>query len=729
MQITLIVLTIILGLIGYGAYYSYAVRTLNPNDASPVLTNVSIQTVFSTIRLFVVAFDAKRIADPSCNWINIILEIARWLAMFIAGTALFRIIKSVFAKGQSDVIFRHWNRKKNKVILLGNNEENVMIYNTVVNGDNPMIICDTGSETKVDPQIQLGYHYTNKDAMEIASDIVLKTLEDERLKSTIVVNTHDEARNLIICKHLSELIKENIRPDKERHMSLKEDQLTSSMAVEIERRIIARLDRLRIIVFGDQRYEEVYLRIQNESVGIIQYTNKYLLSAFSFVFEHPLTEDLPEQWVKNGCIDSDVDFNVIMLGFGENNQNLYSLQRSVNQFIQSTPGDIPVSKPVHYYLWDKECIYDNGLNHSDYRYEKDFLDDVYAGKIQKDDYLPLPNIPAITDRKVIDMNAPSFYQFIKEIVLRNPKSVNQMIVCIGNDITNIDIAQKMEAKKREWGITNLSVYVKIRDKNLLSIHDGLEHCGYIPYGYEKDNIFSLRMILHNPINEMARKRNLVYTRETYEKAGIKKTARDTAIMADYAWYTMDMNKQKSNIYAMLGLRFKLQLMGLDFVLAEEENATDSFVKNKGIHNNLEYMSIYARDDHLTFVGKQIMGMELIGYPGTDTEEDFRQDILRKNLAVQEHYRWNAYMMSCGFIPCSKMQIMNGVDKDYSLRIHGNLTKFEGLFEFRKITGERDGKSEAEKDVIRYDYQILDEAWCFLHENGYKIYRRTDRKGQ
>ena len=84
------------------------------------------------------------------------------------------------------------------------------------------------------------------------------------------------------------------------------------------------------------------------------------------------------------------------------------------------------------------------------------------------------------------------------------------------------------------------------------------------------------------------------------------------------------------------------------------------------------------------------------------------------------------MISRGFIPASKEQILsdsrkNG--KDYVLRRHGNLTTFDGLLEFRKMTAERDGCDEYKKDVIKYDYQLLDDAYWLLCKNGYKITKK------
>ena len=59
-----------------------------------------------------------------------------------------------------------------------------------------------------------------------------------------------------------------------------------------------------------------------------------------------------------------------------------------------------------------------------------------------------------------------------------------------------------------------------------------------------------------------------------------------------------------------------------------------------------------------------------------------------------------------------------------------LVKFEGLNVGGSIktrtayqmieNAERDGRSEEEKDVIKYDYQLMDDAWWLLNKGGYII---------
>ena len=88
------------------------------------------------------------------------------------------------------------------------------------------------------------------------------------------------------------------------------------------------------------------------------------------------------------------------------------------------------------------------------------------------------------------------------------------------------------------------------------------------------------------------------------------------------------------------------------------------------------------------------------------------------------------MISRGYIPATKDQIANEMIYEYHtngknarLRTHGNLTTFNGLVEYRQMVSLRDKKPEISKDVIKYDYQLLDDAYWLLTECGYKIIKK------
>ena len=173
-------------------------------------------------------------------------------------------------------------------------------------------------------------------------------------------------------------------------------------------------------------------------------------------------------------------------------------------------------------------------------------------------------------------------------------------------------------------------------------------------------------------------------------------------------------QRDSNLYACLSIRSKLNMAGFDFAAASspEPDAEDEFY--------LKYQQGNPIVPDPEFAGKTFLGKSIIAY-----DNDFKKDTLRANMAVQEHYRWNAYMISSGIIPSSVEQIKSEGGKNLALRRHGNITTMQGLVEYRKIMAALNGTDEDREDVIRYDYQLMDDAGWLLKKNGCKIIKRGE----
>jgi hypothetical protein len=237
-------------------------------------------------------------------------------------------------------------------------------------------------------------------------------------------------------------------------------------------------------------------------------------------------------------------------------------------------------------------------------------------------------------------------------------------------------------------------------------------------------------ITRSKLYKMAQMRNEIYDLEykvTHEED--KSKINEAYFVESYEksyekWYKKKSQMERdSSLYACLSLRSKLNLMGLDYCPVEG---------NEGIPEigEAEYLKIYASDDMPVDAGYSfvINGKRILQY-GLKFESS-----RRRNMAIHEHQRWNSFMISRGMIPSSCNQIMNEkivVDgklkhsngRNYSVRRHGNLTTFDGLVEYRQMLTARDGNSEAENDVIKYDYQLLDDAYWLLSKNGFKIIKK------
>lgn len=229
---------------------------------------------------------------------------------------------------------------------------------------------------------------------------------------------------------------------------------------------------------------------------------------------------------------------------------------------------------------------------------------------------------------------------------------------------------------------------------------------------------------------IARDRNRTYILAESQNVPWLNRHEDAVIHASYDWYRMPQDKRASNIASIVAQRMKLQLLGLDYG-KEQETA---------LKDNKAYFCLYSRDyAPKPDLKRSTDTLEVYDYSECMEQDYFTHGDPRMNLLVQEHYRWNAYMIAAGFIPATKEQMKTAV-KDYSLRYHGNLTTFEGLFDFRAFRLEqwkeknrdiippeewKEALKNAEQalDVVKYDPQIMDEAWWFLNKSGYQIYER------
>ncbi len=584
--------------------------------------------------------------------------------------------------------------KKNKLYIFGNNNNNLSIYNS--NNSNLGIVVD-----KISAQEGLSLYikkikYISCNNFDATINAIFNCLNKKNNRIVVIINTEDDEKNLSIINCIIKKIRQ--------------------ASDELQQRYF---DLLDVTVFGEPTYEAIYNDIVTNALGCVQYKNKYQMIAMKFIDEHPFTKFMDERHIdyETSLIKNGIDINVCMVGYGKTNQQIFLTSVANNQFLTKSNEELTLKK-VKYHLFDKNYAENNkNLNHSYYRYKNEI------GTMKPDEYLPLPELPANEEYYHVDINEPMFYNRINEIVTRSKNDVNFVIIAFQTDLENIDMAQKLVEKRREWGVDELVVFVKVRkaqgevavfkEKNVFVI------------GNESDCVYNIKAIKNDKIYQMAKLRNEIYDLEytiTTDKSFKlnDETVKANCIKANKNWFVSKSQFERdSNLYCCLSLQSKLNLMGLKYC-RDYENDLPALTEE-------EYMNHYAQGDipDTETYSTVIKDKKIIKYP-----LEFK-DSKRKNLAVLEHYRWNSFMISQGMVPASKKQILNEMierngklrhtnGKNYRLRRHGNLTTFDGLVEFRKIVSERDGGNEVDYDVIKYDYQLLDDAYWLLKSCGYKI---------
>ncbi len=568
---------------------------------------------------------------------------------------------------------------KDKLYIFGSCDNNLDIYRS--DRVHAKILVDKLDQEKRNRMYLDKISYVCDDPKRLVEGI-FDCLKKRKNGISVVINTGSDEKNISFCRLF--IAKLDSVKDK-----------------------IDYFERLKVYVFGDPKHETAYSDIMAASYGCISYKDRHLMVAMNFVKKYPMAYFLGENIIADtSLINDEVKLNVCMIGFGKTNRQIFLTSVANNQFLTKRDGKIAL-KQVNYHIFDKEPAENNkNLNHTYYRFRNEVGD--------SNDYLPLPDAPAVEKYYHLDVNSQAFYSDIRSVV-SSVRSLNFIVIAFGSDLENVDMAHKLADKRDEWGVENVYIFVKIRGDLSFCRKD----CFVI--GNEKDEVYNIDAITDDDILRMAKLRYQVYDLE-YKIAHDKECVVDDNFVerckkqSDYNWYVKKHRwERESDVYCCLAIRSKLNLMGLDCV------------KGDGGMDESEYFSVYAKDDMPTFMDG-VLNKKVVRY-----DIDFKPS-LRTTLAIQEHYRWNSFMISKGMIPSTKQCILgeqvwkdgkteftNG--KNYALRRHGNITTYDGLVQFRKLVSTRDNTSERTADVMKYDYQLLDDAYWLLHECGYMIIRK------
>lgn len=592
--------------------------------------------------------------------------------------------------------------RKDKLFIFGNNAENISVY--LSDKSRTKVIVDDMSDKDSERLYIKNVSFISTHSHDGIIAKIFRTALKSKKEHIIVVNTRDDEKNITICRTIINSI-DRASEDAKKHL----------------------FSNTRIFVFGDPRHKAIYEDIVSSGFGCIHYVNKYLKVAIDFVDKYPFSRFMDGDQIdfETSLIKDGVDINVMLVGFGNSARQMFLTSVANNQFLKSG-NDGPELKKVKYFVFDKEDAENNkNLNHDYYRYKYE------CSELDPEDYLPLPTQPAQEEYYKLDINDREFYNRIRSVATKGRQDANFIIIAFGSDLENMDMAQKLVEKRKEWEIENLVIFVKARawrkEQTLLEN----EGCYFI--GNENDVVYNIDRILNDQLFRMAQMRNEVYDLE-YTISGTPGMVVDDEIIkknheSSYRkWYMVKSQMEReSSVYCCLSLRSKLNLMGLDYC---EATGNDKV----GLSEE-EYLAIYAGDDK---PDTSRYNVKANGKPIVSYTLDFKES-RRKTMAIHEHQRWNSFMISKGIIPSSREQIKservvdeNGREryvngKNYAARRHGNLTTFEGLVEFRRIVAARDNCSELEKDVIKYDYQLLDDAYWLLTSAGYKIIRGSESK--
>ena len=505
--------------------------------------------------------------------------------------------------------------KKDKLFILGYNVNSLNIY--LSDTQCSKVIADDVTDSDCYAMYTRKVYYNSCRNFNALIDQIFASVSKRLAVHTVIINTENDDKNISLCNAFINKIR------------AVEGEQSGEM-----------YNRLRICVFGNPQYADIYNDIVERANGCIRYVNKFQKVAIAFIDRYPFTRFMDERHVdySRACVKADVDINVCMIGFGNVNQQVFLTSVANNQFIVNGKQG-PQLKAVKYHIFDRVSSENNkNLNHSYYRFRNE------CSGVDESKYLPMPELPATEQYYHLDINDTKFYNTIHGVVSRSDKDVNFAIISFGTDLENIDMARKLIAKRREWGINNLVIFVRVKDwrkeKHLLED----ENC--FVFGDEKTDVYNIDEIVRDKIFRMAHMRNELYALE-YQITSGKALDLDlyltTKAQANKDWFQKkNQIERESNLYGCLSLRSKLNMIGLDYCETADCRAALS---------EEEYLKRYAVGDPIEYeASSDVLDKKVVRYT-----LDF-PDSLRKNFAVLEHYRWNSFMISKGMIPSTRQQI-------------------------------------------------------------------------
>ena len=587
--------------------------------------------------------------------------------------------------------------RKRVVAVVGYNADSLYIIKSVDKKLGKAMLISAASPKTRDDAFVLRADLVHFDGEKLDEKLKRLFRKFDKRKVSVILNCEDDSKSLLFVKQLSRLIRE---------LDLTSLPLTKDYG-------------LQVFVFGSRENETVFMHYVEESKGLIRFINRHEQIAMNFVKNYPLTQFMTEEQIDyaTATIREDVNLNVFMIGFGNFNETLFLTSVSNNQFLTLKKDGTLAPKPVTYHLYDRnypdgkiakevDSVHSRSLNHGYRRYEE-FLK--LNGERQKD-YLEFAPVPADVRPHPCDFSHPKFYASMREELLK--KSYSYVIVSFGSDMENVEIAEKLQQKFHEWNIPSaVKIFVKVRDEKLArALKDDFESDMIRIFGSNRSCVYNADAILNEKIEFMARLRHLLYIAEDAQKKETSKSASLTeetlATRARDKWYSYKQFQRESNLYACLSLRMKLHLLGYDLAEKGEDRAEDFETK-------------YETGDKRTPSALSVEGKTIWDY---SNGEQWRNSV-RWTYAVQEHQRWCANMICNGLIPSDREEIKRNGGRSLDKRLHGNITTMAGLVEYRKIVANAQGMSEEDADVIRYDYQLMDDVVWLLHACGYKLVAR------
>lgn len=613
-----------------------------------------IKNTFSTF-----GFDIDKAIVSTCFNDSILYKIT-WVVAFIyaIGTVYYTIV-SQFTNAISNFIGVRLALRKNCDILIGLDE----LDSYKANNKN-LIVWLEKSASKDHERILIAnnIHYIKK-------SFTADSLASLRMKKNGKVSYHfisfqSEQKNLAYTSEFKKFLDLEYKNKKiyEIQSFYIHAEIGIDNLVTIQNKIL--LDKKEFSPFINffNRFELTSLKF-NEEYPITKYISHLLDESLGAIYNDGGSEEISIDYIdsrtnEKATINVKNEYskaiNIIYLGYGKVSTEIHRGSIMNNQLVSIDKNNKLSNHLINYFAFDKNSFsaeYRNNIYYQN-RFEnnKDEYDkDTYYERME-----PTSRFYPIS----VDINTNEFYYDIIKIAKMN-NSYTSIVISLAEDLDNIDYALKLVQLFKQLNVSKYHIFVRIKVRNQKTID--LLNDDHITFFGWKESVLNHDVIVNDDLLNLA-------------KMTSKKYSEKNKSLLYLGWYNLAPIKQKSNIYASLNIRVKLNLIGYDY------DIVDSIVDNGILLKEIENKLISKKDsynDYLFFNKKE-------------------KPSLANIISFQEHSRWNSFYIGNGYVPLPKkdIRVIEYKDNDgkalYKMykdcddvRMHACLTTYQDLDNYHR----------------------------------------------
>ena len=608
-----------------------------------------IKTIIFSIQLFLFNVNFTEYFERLAGVYNIysmVFTMEILLSLLVTVTTAINLLKDTVINAFKLI---NVNRSNNIDIVLGDNE---IELNYAKTSSNAIVWLSDASRSKVNDLIEEGYTVINK---KLTVD-VLKSKLFNKNKEYHFVAFNDEKDDKFI-KYI-EIIKDYI--------------LTTGLR--------------NIYLHIEMRYEELET-IRNEIISknkietnVIAFERYELISRKLFS-DYPLTKFLPNDFIlDNATINPNKKINILMIGFGWVNKEVYRQSIFNNQYVKYEDNKF---KPflIDYHVFDLDNNKKDELLLDKINYKLNEINDSFT------------NLDPLANSYFYNYNFNSI-EFIKKIkeLISDSSSYNIVYITLGNNYQNINLTSLLN--RELYGLNNYHIFTRVTTTALVNQNNSDK----VTYYGQKMDVLTKDVIVDEKLINSSKKINDVYN-------SLKNKKRD--------WNELNFIEMYNQIYSMLNIRNKYNLLGFDYLPKEE-------ITNEKIVTKEEFLNSYFEGNIPPLDEKNL-------YEAPSNYFDLTK---RNVLIYQEHLRWSAFYFINGYYPLPKNEIkVIGKNKiyrrDYDRKLHASLIDYYSLKDLEKYYYEIGNNSsygsyDALLDLYYYDCTTLEMSYDILKEEGYEI---------